>query len=91
MISGETVNWAGRALKEFPKFGFKLIKKIPWEKNCWWTEYYSPLEQKINFLRKKYDNLDNIEEIKKHLKEIEMVKKNISGFDCITYIMKKID
>ena len=61
MISGETKKWAGGALKIFPKFGFKLIKQIPWEKKCWWTAYYSPLEQKINVLRKKYDNLENME------------------------------
>ncbi len=91
MISGEATNWADRKLKHFPNFGFKLIKQIPWEKECWWTEYYAPLEKKINQLRKKYDNLENIEEIHRHVTEIEMVKKNPAGFDCITYVMQKIN
>jgi len=90
LVMGETVNWVNRKIKHFPKFGFKLIKQIPWEKNCWWTEYYKPLEEKINTLRRKYDNLDEIEEVKHHLMEIEMVKKDPTGFDCITYIMQKI-
>ncbi|MFW9867085.1 MAG: class I SAM-dependent methyltransferase [Candidatus Thorarchaeota archaeon] len=90
MVTGEATNWAGRKLKHFPKFGFKLIKQIPWERGCWWTEYYAPLEEKINILRKKYDNLDKIDEIKRHITEIEMVKKDPTGFDCITYIMQKI-
>ena len=90
LVMGETVNWVNRKIKHFPKFGFKLIKQIPWEKNCWWTEYYKPLEEKINILRRKYDNLDEIEEVKHHLIEIEMVKKDPTGFDCITYIMQKI-
>ncbi|MHA1988494.1 MAG: class I SAM-dependent methyltransferase [Promethearchaeota archaeon] len=90
LVSGEATNWADRKLKHFPKFGFKLIKQIPWEKECWWMEYYNPLEEKINTLRKRYDNLDNIEEIKRHLMEIEMVKKDPAGFDCITYVFQKI-
>ncbi|MHA2196346.1 MAG: class I SAM-dependent methyltransferase [Promethearchaeota archaeon] len=72
MVTGETTNWSKRKLKHFPRFGFKLIKEIPWEKNCWWTEYYAPLEEKINILRKKYNNLDDNEEIKRHIMEIEM-------------------
>ncbi|MFX1326306.1 MAG: class I SAM-dependent methyltransferase [Promethearchaeota archaeon] len=90
MVTGEATSWANRKLKHFPRFGFKLIKEIPWEKECWWTEYYAPLEEKINQLRNKYDNLDTIREIQRHITEIEMVKKDPVGFDCITYIMQKI-
>ncbi|MFX1566856.1 MAG: class I SAM-dependent methyltransferase [Promethearchaeota archaeon] len=90
MISGEADNWADKKLKYYPKFGFKLLKQIPWAKECWWKEYYAPLEKKINALRKKYDNIDVIEEIKRHLTEIEMVKKNTTGFECTTYILQKI-
>ena len=91
MITGEATNWADKKLKHFPKFGFKLVKQIPWEKECWWTEYYAPLEEKINILRKKHENLDDIEEIKQHLMEIKMVKKDTTGFDCVTYIMQKVN
>ncbi|MHA2088729.1 MAG: class I SAM-dependent methyltransferase, partial [Promethearchaeota archaeon] len=55
MGTGEASNWANRKLKHFPRFGFKIIKEIPWESECWWTEYYSPLEERINQLRNKYD------------------------------------
>jgi len=90
MVTGEATNWADRKLKHFPRYGFKLIKQIPWEKECWWTQYYAPLEEKIENLRSKYDKLDDIEDIQRHVMEIEMVKKNPSGFDCVTYIMQKI-
>jgi len=90
LISGEATNWADNNLNHFPKFGFKLMKQIPWTKECWWNEYYDPLEKRINVLRKKYDNVDNIEEIKNHIREIEMVKRNTAGFECTTYIMQKI-
>ena len=90
MVTGEATNWANRKLKYFPKFGFKLIKQIPWESECWWTEYYAPLEEKINKLRSQYDDLDDIEEIQRHLMEIDMVKKNPAKFDCLTSIFQKI-
>ena len=91
MISGEATNWADKKLKHFLKFGFKLLKQIHWAKECWWKDYYSPLEKKINVLRKKYGNIDDIEEIKRHLTEIEMVKRNTTGFECTTYILQKIE
>ena len=90
LISGEANNWADRKLKHFPKFGFNVLKQIPWAEQCWWKEYYAPLEKKINELRNKYENIDDIKEIKRHLTEINMVKKNPSGFDCTTYILQKI-
>ncbi|TFG17742.1 MAG: class I SAM-dependent methyltransferase [Promethearchaeota archaeon] len=90
MVTGETASWAGKSLKIFPKFGFKLIKEIKWEKDCWWTEYYAPLEKKIEILKNKYGNIEKIEQIRRHLKEIEIVKKNPSKFDCTTYLMQKI-
>ena len=90
MVTGEATNWANRKLNYFPKFGFKLIKQIPWESECWWTEYYAPLEEKINQLRSQYDDLDDIEEIQRHLMEIDMVKKNPAKFDCLTSIFQKI-
>jgi ubiquinone/menaquinone biosynthesis C-methylase UbiE len=90
LISGETNNWVDKKLKHFPKYGFKIFKKIPWGEQCWWKEYYAPLEKRINDLRRKYDNIDGIKEISHQLTEIEMVKKNTRGFECTTYILQKI-
>jgi hypothetical protein len=90
MVAGEATSWTKRKLKHFPRYGFRLIKEIPWESECWWTEYYAPLEERINLLRSKYEGFDKIEEIQHHLTEIEMVRKNPSGFDCITFVMQKI-
>ncbi len=90
MITGEANNWVDKKIKQYPKYGFKIVKKIPWEEKCWWRQYYAPLEEKINILRKKYNKIEEIEDIKRHLREIEMVKKNPSGFDCTTYVLQKI-
>lgn len=90
LVTGEATKWAGRKLKHFPRYGFELIKEIPWEEGCWWNEYYSPLEEKIKNLRNKYNDLNEIKEIQQHLMEIEMVKKDPLQFDCVTYVMQKI-
>ncbi|MFX0005563.1 MAG: class I SAM-dependent methyltransferase [Candidatus Hermodarchaeota archaeon] len=90
LISGEANDWANRKLKHFPNFGFKLMNQIPWADQCWWKEYYAPLEKRINVLRKKYDNIDKIKQIKQFINEIEMLKKNPTGFECTTYILQKI-
>ena len=89
MVTGEANSWADKKIDQYSKFGFKVVKQIPWAEQCWWKEYYAPLEEKINNLRDKYDKVDKIKEIKQHIREIEMVKKNPSGFDCTTYILQK--
>ncbi|MFX1500873.1 MAG: hypothetical protein ACFFDH_07915, partial [Promethearchaeota archaeon] len=88
--TGEANNWVDKKLEQYPKYGFKIVKQIPWAEECWWKEYYAPLEEKINILREKCNKIDEIEEIKRHIREIEMVKKNPSGFDCTTYVLHKI-
>ncbi|MHA2398542.1 MAG: class I SAM-dependent methyltransferase [Promethearchaeota archaeon] len=91
LITGKAIRWAGRKLKHFPRFDFELIHQIPWQKECWWREYYKPLEERINNLQKKYGDLGGIDEIQQHKMEIGMVKKDPAAFDCITYIFQKVN
>lgn len=91
LVIGEMFKWIKDKYEIFPKFGFKLINKFLLPEKCWWTDYYEPLEKRIHKLRKKYPRSENLEKLKQHEREIEMVKKNPKEFDCAFYIMQKIN
>ena len=57
----------------------------------WWKEYYKILEKRIESLGKREFNSKELEELKRHKREIEMVKKNPREFDCGFYIFQKIE
>ena len=89
-VLGEAIKWLNNVSQKFPKFGFKLVDKFLLPEEYWWKEYYDPLEKSINNLGKREFNSKELEELKRHRMEIEMVKKNPKEFDCGYYIYQKI-
>lgn len=91
LVIGEMIKWIEDKFDIFPKFGFKLVNQFLLPEECWWAEYYMPLEKGIIELRKKYIKSEDFKKIRQHEREIEMVKKNPKDFDCGFYIMQKIN
>ena len=90
-VLGEGNKWLNNVSNLFPKFGFKLVDKFLLPEEYWWKEYYEPLEKSINKLGKREFNSKELEELKRHRREIEMVKRNPKEFDCSFYIYQKIE
>ncbi len=90
LVMGETIKWIRNKFEIFPKFDFKLVNHFLLPGECWWREYYEPLEKRIKELRSKYTNSKNLKKLKRHEEEIKMVKKNPKEFDCGFYIFQKI-
>ncbi|MFX1379675.1 MAG: class I SAM-dependent methyltransferase [Promethearchaeota archaeon] len=90
LVSFETIKWVKNNLEIFPKLGFKLLDKFLLPEKAWWTEFYSPLENKINELRIKYKGSKELMELEGYEKDIVMLKKNPKEFDCGFYIYQKI-
>ena len=91
LVVGEGIKWIRNNLEDFPKYGFNLINKLLLPEECWWKEYYLPMEKKIKKLRFKFKNSRELENLKVYESEIEMVKKNPNEFDCAFYIFQKIN
>jgi len=89
-VLGEGNKWLNNVSNKFPKFGFKLVDKFLLPEEYWWKEYYEILEQRIENLGKREFTSKELEELKRHKREIEMVKKNPREFDCGFYIFQKI-
>ena len=91
LVVGEGIKWINNNLEVFPKYGFNLINKFLLPEECWWREYYLPMEKKIKELRSKFKKYKELENLKPYEREINMVKKNPKEFDCAFYIFQKLN
>ncbi|MFX0018429.1 MAG: methyltransferase domain-containing protein [Promethearchaeota archaeon] len=89
LVVGEGIKWINKNLEVFPEYGFNLLNKFLLPEECWWKEYYLPMEKKIKELRSKYKKYKEIKSLKPYEEEINMVKKNPKEFDCAFYIFQK--
>ena len=72
-------------------FGYKFVEYFSLPEEAWWEEYYSPLEIKVKELFKKYENdPDDLEVLKKHQNEIDIVKASPKSFQSVFCIMQKL-
>jgi ubiquinone/menaquinone biosynthesis C-methylase UbiE len=72
-------------------YGYMLLDHFLLPINAWSTEFYRPLEKRINKLRHKYKNdPEDIKLLKKLQNEIAMVKENPQRFCSAFYILQKL-
>ena len=91
LVVGEVIKWISNNLEAFPKYGFNLINKFFLPEECWWKEYYLPMEKKIKELRSKFKKPKELKKLKPYESEINMVKKNPKEFDGAFYIFQKVN
>ncbi|MGB5912036.1 MAG: class I SAM-dependent methyltransferase [Promethearchaeia archaeon] len=91
LVLGEGIKWINNNLEIFPKCGFNLINKFLLPEECWWKEYYLPMEKKIKDLRSKFKKSKELENLRPYESEINMVKKKPKEFDCAFYIFQKVN
>jgi SAM-dependent methyltransferase len=77
-------------LEKISSCGYRLVKYFSLPKDAWLKEYYVPLEIRIKELYMKYrNNSDALEVLRKHQREIDMVKRNPEGYGSAFFVMQK--
>jgi len=90
LVVHDTIKNMSNKLKKIPDCGFKLVNHFQLPEDAWWTEYCKPLEIRIKELRIKYKNdPEALKILKKHHREIDMVKRNPKEHSSAFYIMQK--
>ena len=79
------------ALSRIPQHGYKLTDTLSLPEDAWWTEFYKPIQEKMDNLLHKYGNSsDALKLLKQYKSEMDMVKKDPLKFRSAFYITKKI-
>ncbi len=78
-------------IKIIEKSGYSPIGNFIIPEKGWWKDYYNPLTDRINKLRKKYkDNKEANDIMDSTQREIEMYKRYSDYYGYVFYIMKKV-
>jgi ubiquinone/menaquinone biosynthesis C-methylase UbiE len=84
------VSRVANTLSRMPQLGYRLEDTVQLPEDAWWTEFYKPIEEKMDMLLHKYrNNSYALKLLKQYKTEMKMVKKNPRDFSCAFYIMKK--
>ena len=90
LVMFETLIWLNGQIETYRQYRLKKRCRIGLPVGCWWTEYYAPLQKRIQELKKRNTDSTTIKKMKAIEKEIRMVKKNPGKFDCAFFILEKI-
>lgn len=84
-------NSISNKLGSLRSWGYVLINHFSLPEDVWWTEFYEPLENKINQISEKYkENPKALEKLRKYQNEINMVKRNPKKYASAFYIIQKL-
>lgn len=91
LVINERIGGIQEYINNISSYGFTLYDYYELHDKVWWTEFYRPLEDKINKLTKMNDlNKELKKKITRYKKEIKMVKVNPSKFNAAFYLLQKI-
>ena len=77
-------------LEQIPGCGYDLLGHFKLPEDAWWDEYYSPLERRVQDLRKKYPcDTKALVVLDKEQREINMFKKYHKWYGSAFFVMKK--
>lgn len=80
-----------KKLRYIAHSGYRLLDYFILDKDVWWSEYCSPLENEIQKIRDKYpDKPEILKKFKKEQQEIDLFKKDPGKFESTFFILQKI-
>ena len=79
-----------KKLEQISGFGYDLLGHFTLPEGTWWTEYYGPLEKRVNEMRIKHaDEPQARLGLDKEQREIDMFKKNPRRYSSVFFVMQK--
>jgi len=89
LVTHETISWFDTVSKHLSSLGFKTLKPYLLPKNCWWTDYYAPLAEKILALRKTQNDIEESAVLTQYESEIARYRTNPGQYDCAYFFIQK--
>ena len=90
LVVHDEIKTVSNKLEKISGCGYKLIDHFALPEDAWWTDYCRPFEIRIKELYTKYKNDPKaLEILKKHQKEVDMVKRNPEEHSSAFYVLQK--
>lgn len=89
LVMHETVTWFDGIRSRIAAVGFEVIDRLLLPTRTWWTDYYAPLEARIQAFRREHGEGTATSELAQYEREINMVKANPERFDCGFFVLQK--
>ena len=68
----------------------KLTRYFLLPEDAWWIEYYGPLEERIQMLKRKYKNdVQALSVLNEEQNEIEMYRKYCQWYGSVFFVMQR--
>jgi ubiquinone/menaquinone biosynthesis C-methylase UbiE len=84
------ITTAEENIKTISQCGYDLLGYFPLPEEAWWTEYYGPLEERIQMLKRKYkDDAKALKMLNEEQKEIDMYRKYSQWYGFVFFVMQK--
>ncbi len=90
LVVHDEIDIISNKLSKLHSWGYELVNFLSLPDSAWWTEFYKPLENRINQLYAKYNgNPEAFAFLKKYRDEIEIVKRSPEEHNTAFYILRK--
>ncbi|MBN1944875.1 MAG: class I SAM-dependent methyltransferase [Bradymonadales bacterium] len=91
LVMHETIAWFEGVMVQLSELGFEVFDRLPLPSRCWWTDYYAPLEERIQALGVHESDVVDAERLAQIEREIAMVQADPERFDCDFFIARKVE
>ena len=79
-----------KKLEQIASGGYDLLGHFTLPEDIWWTEYYGPLEKRMNEMRTKHaDEPQALLKLDKEQREIDLFKANPRRYGSVFFVMQK--
>lgn len=91
LVVHDEIGDLSKKMEQVSIFGYELLEHFIISGDTWWSEYYKPLERRINEIRQEsIGNPDVLSAIDSEQREIDMFKGNPKRNSSVFFIMQKM-
>lgn len=89
LVMHETIVWFESVGEELAQAGFELVDQHMLPKHFWWTDYGSPLEERISAYRQAQGDAVDCPRLAEHESVVAAIKGDPDRTDCGIYLQRK--
>ena len=90
LVMHESIEWLESIREKLQKFSFEFVDQYLLPKNCWWTDYGAPLEERIRAYRQIHKDVADSPKLAEHENIVASIKSNPDRTDSGFFLARKV-